>query len=591
MVPRERGDLSAVQSMTPIAHQVWDTKYRWRTNGGAESSIANTWGRVAAALSRPEATRTRALWTERFRNVLGDGGFLPGGRIIANAGTGRAATLFSCFVMGAIDDSIPGILRALREGMLTMHRGGGIGIDFSTLHPAGTPTKRSGGVASGPVSIMEMWDTACRTLLRGNPRHGAMMGTLRCDHPDIVSFIEAKRCSGRLSHFNLSVQVTDAFIKAVRANESWTLRFPSPGQKVARSIVPVEREIKARQLWHCIARAAHECAEPGVLFIDRINAENNLSWMEQISATNPCAELPLPAYGACNLGSLDLTKFVRAPFQRHAQIDFKALHNVARCAVRMLDNVVDLSSFPLRSQAQQARATRRIGLGITGLADAWVMLGLRYGSDEACDRAETLMRAICHSAYAASIELARERGPFPRFQVEQYVSTPFIRRLPAQLRDGIAAFGIRNSHLTAVAPTGSISLLAGGISSAIEPIFAARFRRQVLDRKGNLQTLEIIDPAIALWQRCNGDGLPTHYLDAAHVPPLSQLKMQAAVQRHVDNGISKTITLAQDANPDQVSTLLQGAYDLGLKGCTVFRPGTVRGTILDCDNCNLNACH
>ena len=395
-----------------------------------------------------------------------------------------------------------------------MQQGGGIGYDFSTLRPRGTHAKGAGTIASGPVSFMQVWDAMCGTILSTGARRGAMMATLRCDHPDIEEFVAAKQQAGRLRRFNLSVLVTDAFMTAVRSDAEWPLVFPAAAVDgggetvVARMVgrrlgaVPcrVVRRVSARQLWEHMLRAAYDYAEPGVLFIDRINQLNNLWYRERISATNPCGEIPLPPYGACDLGSLNLARFVLSPFTPQARIDIERLTETTAVAVRLLDNVIDASRFPLPQQAENARGSRRIGLGITGLADALVMLGLTYGDDRSLTVAADTMRRICHAAYRASIALAREKGSFPYYERDKYAQSAFIRSLPEDIRNGIATHGIRNSHLIAIAPTGTISLLAGNVSSGLEPIFAAAFTRKVLTEDGRTKEFMLIDHALGLWR-------------------------------------------------------------------------------------------
>ena len=406
-----------------------------------------------------------------------------------------------------------GIFDGLKEGALTMQQGGGVGYDFSTLRPCGMPAKSVGTIASGPVSFMRIWDAMCATLLSTGARRGAMMATLRCDHPDIEAFIDAKREHGALRHFNLSVLVSDAFMQAVRQDQDWALMFPAEdiagnGEIVERNWsgrhgpVPcrVLRHVRARALWERILRATYEYAEPGVLFIDRINRLNNLWYREHISATNPCGELPLPPYGACDLGSVNLTAFVRDPFTDKARLDFDGLRATVTTAVRLMDNVIDASQFPLPAQAEQARGSRRIGLGLTGLADTLILLGLHYAEEPARQFAAETMRAICHAAYAASIELAREKEAFPFFERDKYLSGEFVRHLPAGLQDGIARHGIRNSHLTAIAPTGTISLLANNISSGLEPVYDFCFTRRLLERDGRYAEYEIKDDAFHRWR-------------------------------------------------------------------------------------------
>jgi len=590
---------------TDISQHIWRTKYRYADRKGREQTIADTRRRVAHALAAVEP-RDAAAWEQRFLSILQDFKFLPGGRIQAGAGTARNVTLFNCFVMGTIEDSIPGIFRALQEGALTMQQGGGIGIDFSTLRPRGTPAKRAGGIASGAVSFMQIWDAMCGTILSTGSRRGAMMATLRCDHPDIEEFVAAKQQPGQLRRFNLSVQVTDAFIAAVRSDADWPLVFPAAafageGETVERiwpgeaAAVPcrIVRHARARQLWERVLRATYDCAEPGVLFVDRINRLNNLYYRERLTATNPCGEIPLPPYGACDLGSLNLTRFVVAPFTKEARIDFDGIAHVTGIAVRLLDNVIDASKFPLPQQADNAHGSRRMGLGITGLADAMVMLGLPYGSEESLALARKVMGDICHAAYRASIALAAEKGSFPYFERDRYLAGAFVERLPEDIRYGIARQGIRNSHLLAIAPTGTISLLAGNVSSGLEPIFAATYARDVLTEDGTPRQLMLTDYALGLWRQSTGQqaALPPAFVTAGELPIGAHIEMQAALQPSVDNSISKTINVPQDTAFDEFKRIYDMAYDMGLKGCTTFRPNPVTGAILDARAGGIEAPH
>jgi ribonucleoside-diphosphate reductase alpha chain len=576
-----------------ISRHVWRTKYRYIDRTASEHRISDSWRRIARALAMIEL-EDNALWEDRFFSILHDFKFLPGGRIQAGAGTARKVTLFNCFVMGMIDDSIPGIFRALQEGAVTMQQGGGIGIDFSTLRPRGTHAKGAGSIASGPVSFMRVWDAMCGTILSTGARRGAMMATLRCDHPDIEEFVAAKQQAGRLRRFNLSILVTDAFMTAVRSDADWPLVFPAAafeekGETILRewsgSAGPVSccvvRHVRARQLWDLILRGTYDCAEPGVLFIDRINQFNNLQYRERISATNPCGEIPLPPYGACNLGSLNLTRFVLSPFTSQARIDFDSLADTARIAVRLLDNVIDASRFPLPQQAENAHGTRRIGLGITGLADAFVMLGLTYGSDHSLTVAADLMRQICHAAYRASIDLAQEKGSFPYFERDKYLRGVFIRSLPEGIQNGIAMHGIRNSHLIAIAPTGTISLLAGNVSSGLEPIFAASYVRKVLAEDGTPKEFLLTDYAFELWRATTAAPTlaPDGFVTTADLPIRAHLDMQAALQPFVDNSISKTVNVPEHCPFDEFKRIYDLAYDMHLKGCATFRPNPVTGVV------------
>ena len=575
-----------------IAEQIWQQKYRaLDASGTPEASVADSWRRVARALAAVERV-DGAGWERRFYALLEGFRFLPGGRIMAGAGTSRQVTLFNCFVMGVIEDSLDGIFEALKEGARTMQQGGGVGYDFSTLRPSGTMAKTVGSTASGPVSFMHIWDAMCATLISAGNRRGAMMATLRCDHPDIETFVEAKRDASRLRNFNVSVLVSDAFMQAVDTDADWPLVFPERSVNGAGPVVQrrwsgaqtpepcrVLETVKARALWRRITRAAYDCAEPGVLFVDRINQLNNLAWCEQISATNPCGEIPLPPYGACDLGSLNLTRFVLEPFGRHARLDLPALAEAAAQSIRILDNVVDASRYPLPAQGREAQAKRRIGLGITGLADTLIMLGLHYGSEESRQMGGEIMRTVRDAAYGASIELAREKGPFARFEPEAYLAAPFVRALPAALRDGIARHGIRNSHLLAIAPTGTISLLANNVSSGIEPLPAVSYERRVRERDGSLSSHTLEALSVRLW-RAQHAGLPPALVTVDELKPEDHLAMQAAIQPYVDNAISKTINGPAAMDFAAFQEVYEQAWRLGLKGVTVFSPNPVTGAVI-----------
>ncbi len=552
----------------PLAEHVWRTRYRFDD----EASVDATFDRVASALSGAE-DHDRERWARRFRDALEGFAFLPGGRILAGAGTGRRVTLMNCFVMGTLDDSLDGIFAALREAAITLQQGGGVGTDFSPLRPKGARTDATGGRSSGPVSFMQLWEQMCATVTDASPRRGAMRGVLACDHPDIHAFVAAKRVAGRLTHFNVSVLVQDALMRAVADDGPWTLAFPRFG---------VERTTRARDLWGAIVGSAYASAEPGVLFIDRIRAEDNLAYCETISATNPCGEIPLPPYGACDLGSINLAAFVRDPFTPGAQLDAGAIAALVPLAVRMLDNVWTVTHFPVPAQGEQGRSSRRIGLGITGLGDALAMLGLRYDSDEGRAAAAAAMRTIVEHAYAASIELARERGAFPRFERDPFLAAPFVARLPRVLRDGIARHGLRNSHLAAIAPAGTISVLAGGVSSGIEPIFALEGRRSVRQEDGTVAEVAVACPALLAWRSSATPGAqaPEAFVTATGIGPEAQLLMQAALQPHVDNAISKTTNVAADLAYEDFAAIYTRAFELGLKGCTVFRPNAITGAVL-----------
>ena len=581
-----------------ISRHIWDSKYRWREPDEVrDASIEDSWRRVARALASVESADARAGWEQRFYSILEGFRFLPGGRIQAGAGTGHRVTLFNCFVMGTIEDSLDSIFDALKEGALTMQQGGGVGYDFSTLRPSGTPALSVGVTASGPVSFMQIWDAMCATILSTGARRGAMMATLRCDHPDIETFVRVKHDAGKLRHFNLSVLVTDAFMQAVHDDADWQLVFPLGTRELASAEQTVERvwsgaktpvrcrvvrTLRARALWDEIMRATYDYAEPGVIFIDRVNELNNLWYTEQISATNPCGEIPLPPYGACDLGSINLTQFVRAPFSDQAVLDLDAIAATAAIAVRLLDNVTDLSRFPLDRQADAARHTRRIGLGLTGLGDALIMLGIPYGTPEAARVAGGVMRRLCESAYLTSIELAHEKGAFTRFDRERYLQGEFIASLPTEIRDGIARYGIRNSHLTAIAPTGTISLLANNVSSGLEPVYRFEFKRRVREADGFLREHAVTDYAFHLYRALRGHDAPLTpaFVTAGEISPFMHLDMQAALQPHVDSAISKTINVPRDYSFERFRSLYDYAFSKGLKGCTTFRPNPVTGQVL-----------
>ena len=555
----------------PIAEQIWDMKYRMKDADGqaVDASVEDSWRRVARDLARVEADP--AKWEDRFYAALEDFRFLPAGRILAGAGTGRAVTLFNCFVMGTIPDSMAGIFEMLKEAALTMQQGGGIGYDFSTIRPRGAAVKGVAADASGPLTFMDVWDAMCRTIMSAGSRRGAMMATMRCDHPDIEAFIEAKQDSARLRMFNLSVLVTDDFMEAVKADGPWDLKFEGR----------VYHTVQARDLWNRIMRATYDYAEPGVIFIDRINKANNLQYAETIAATNPCGEQPLPPYGACLLGSINLARLVENPFTDAAKLDRKALDELVRTAVRMMDNVVDASKFPLPQQAAEAEAKRRIGLGVTGLADALLMLGLRYGAPDAVEQTRDWMKAIARSAYLASVDLAKEKGAFPLFDADEYLKSGFMSRMDPDVREAIARHGIRNALLTSIAPTGTISLYAGNVSSGIEPVFAYAYTRKVLQKDGSRTEEEVVDYAVQMWRDLKGEAaLPDYFVNAQTLAPKDHVAMQAAAQDWVDSSISKTINCPEDISFEDFKDVYLSAWDLGCKGCTTYRPNDVTGSVL-----------
>lgn len=561
----------------PIAEQIWDMKYRFKQADGTpiDVTVEDSWRRIAKDLARVEADP--AAWEDRFYSALEDFKFLPAGRITAGAGTARSVTLFNCFVMGTIPDSMGGIFEMLKEAALTMQQGGGIGYDFSTIRPKGADVKGVAADASGPLSFMDVWDAMCRTIMSAGSRRGAMMATMRCDHPDIEEFITAKSDAARLRMFNVSVLVTDPFMEAVKADGSWDLVFEGK----------VYKTVQARALWDAIMQATYDYAEPGVIFIDRINAANNLGYCETIAATNPCGEQPLPPYGACLLGSINLARLVTDPFDDAAVLDEEALADLVGTAVRMMDNVVDASKFPLEAQAREAAAKRRIGLGVTGLADALLMLGLRYGSDAAARQTERWLHAIARAAYLASVQLAKEKGAFPLFDADGYLSSGAMQAMDADVREAIAEHGIRNALLTSIAPTGTISLYAGNVSSGIEPVFAYAYTRKVLQKDGSRSEEEVVDYAVQMWRDLKGDAeLPDYFVNAQTLAPVEHVKMQAAAQKWVDSSISKTINCPEDISFADFKDVYMAAWDQGCKGCTTYRPNDVTGSVLSVADAN-----
>ncbi|WP_207461817.1 ribonucleoside-diphosphate reductase, adenosylcobalamin-dependent [Azospirillum sp. SYSU D00513] len=705
----------------PVSDWTHRTKYAF---DGEEAPI-DTFRRVSAALFAKDAQAE--LLVPQVLEAMADFAFLPAGRLLAGSGTGRSVTLFNCFVMGRIEDDLGAIFAHLREAALTMQQGGGIGYDFSSLRPKGAPVLGVGADASGPLSFMDVWDSMCRTIMSAGSRRGAMMATLRCDHPDIEAFIDAKREPGRLRMFNLSVLVTDAFMEAVKGDQPWPLVFG--GQ--------VFRTVQARELWDRIMQATYAYAEPGVIFVDRVNQKNNLHYVEDISATNPCltpdslvltkdgwlpiaelteataiygsdghlhainpafrtgtkpvyrlrteggvvlkltadhkvltenrgdvpasellpgdalvtlgelrpssipdgqptaiygrdwisslelvgesevwdltepdthhfiardpacvagglvvhncGEQPLPPYGACLLGSINLASLVLDPFTPRARLDMERLKRIVPLAVRSLDNAIDVSNFPLPAQAEEARNKRRQGLGVTGLADALVMCGITYGSDQAVEAAETWLRALTRSAYLASVDLAREKGAFPAFSREHYLAGGFVRSLDGDVQAAIAEHGIRNALLTSIAPTGTISLFANNVSSGIEPVFSWRYTRTVLEPDGSKRMEEVYDAAYLLYCSLNGldpnadetlKGLPAYFVDAQTLPPEAHVRMQAAAQKHIDSSISKTINCPEDLPFEAFKDVYRQAFEAGCKGCTTYRPNPVTGSVL-----------
>lgn len=579
----------------PISEQIWGQKYRFQTDRDgfkSDVSVADTWERLAQSCAdlprlhnQPEM---KSALADRFFSAVEDFKFLPAGRIISGAGTARNVTLFNCFVMGTVPDSLDGIFDMLKEAALTMQQGGGIGYDFSTLRPKGAPVKGVESFSSGPLTFMDVWDSMCKTIMSAGSRRGAMMATMRCDHPDIMEFVTAKRDPLRLRNFNVSVLCTDRFMDAVKNDLNWSLVFDNR----------VYSTMKARDLWDAILENTYNYAEPGVIFIDRINQTNNLWAQEKIAATNPCGEQPLPPYGACLLGSINLAKMVVKAFQRDGYMDMELLTKTVKTAVRMLDAVIDTSGFPLEEQRQEALHKRRMGLGVTGLADALFMLGYKYGSEEAVEFTEWVMRAIAIAAYEESILMAQEIGPAPCLQEQEdrqdLITSGFMKGMPDYIRQDILEHGLRNALLLSIAPTGTISMYAGNVSSGVEPIFAPSFTRKVTNDDGTKREEKVFDYAVLEYERLLDEATPgneeevsrlktwwyNHMATAQDLTPHDHIVMQAAAQKWVDSSISKTVNCPVDITFGDFKEVYWEAWETGCKGCTTYRPNDVTGSVL-----------
>jgi ribonucleoside-diphosphate reductase alpha chain len=590
--PEIRSSLSSALTAQPISREVLIEKYA--KNG--EDSVEAVRKRVARALAAREDDASRAEWERRFFEALSDG-FIPAGRINSAAGTQLSATLINCFVQPVGDsisetvDGVPGIYTALAEAAETMRRGGGVGYDFSAIRPEGSWVSGTDSRASGPVSYMKVFDRSCETVESAGARRGAQMGVLRCDHPDIERFIHAKD-SGALTNFNISVMVTDEFMRAVECDGDVELTHVAEPSRDQRSQDAYRREdgrwvyrkVSARELWDAIMRSTYDHAEPGILFLDRINKDNNLNYCETIAATNPCAEQPLPPYGCCCLGSIDLTRFVREAFEGSANFDFTAFESLVATTIRMLDNVLDVTEWPLPQQQAEAAAKRRVGLGFTGLGDALAMLGLKYDTEDARDMAAKISTSMRDAAYRASVQLAKERGAFPLFNADLYLSGGnFASRLPAAIQSEIRTHGIRNSHLLSIAPTGTISLaFADNASNGIEPPFSWCYTRKKRMPDGTHAEYAVEDHAWRTFRHLKGADtpLPPAFVTALEISASAHMQMVAAVAPFIDTSISKTVNVPEDYPYKDFENLYLDAWKAGLKGLATYRPNSVLGSVL-----------
>ncbi|MBP7328037.1 MAG: adenosylcobalamin-dependent ribonucleoside-diphosphate reductase [Alicycliphilus sp.] len=594
---REITDLAPSLPSQPISLDVLQEKYFKQ----GESDVEDLYRRVARALASVEREDIREAMQARFLDNL-RAGAIGAGRIMSAAGTDIQATLINCFVQpvgdciqGVDDAGYPGIYEALREAAETMRRGGGVGYDFSRIRPRGAMVKGTASMASGPCSYINVFDQSCSTVESAGARRGAQMGVLRIDHPDVHDFITAKRTPGRWNNFNVSVGVPDTFMQAVESDGDWELvHAAAPGADAMKEGAYqradgqwVYRKLRARELWDTIMKSAYDFAEPGILFLDQINTDNNLGYTETISATNPCGEQPLPPYGCCDLGPIILTRFVRNPFGLHgeAAFDFDAFERSVATQVRALDNVLDVTFWPLPQQQAESAAKRRIGVGFTGMGNTLAMLKLRYDRQDGRDMAVQIAERMRNAAYRASIELAKEKGAFPKFKADGYLAEgTFASRLPEDIKKQIKKHGIRNSHLLSIAPTGTVSLaFADNASNGIEPPFSWTYTRRKREADGSKSEYVVEDYAWRLYKTLGGDvkKLPAYFVSAMDMAAADHVAMMEAVQPYVDTAISKTVNVPADYPYDDFKNLYLQAWHSGLKGLATYRPNSILGAVLE----------
>lgn len=576
-----------------MTQDVWKNKYRWQSEQKPRESF---WRVVQAVYVNDTSTEASTLALAAMYKGL----WLPGGRITAGAGTSKAVTLMNCYVNGTLDDSMEGIMQGNTNVALTLQQSGGIGTDFSTLRPAGAILRRTQSEASGPLPFMHMFNSTSATVRSAGDRRGAMMGTMCDTHPDLPKFIDAKHTKDALTQFNMSILVSDAFMEAVKDDAEWLLYFPIPPLRrtpelEALDFVDDETETTqyvyatcpARELWEKITRSTYEYSEPGVIFIDRINDLNNLHYCEQIRCTNPCGEQPLPPHGTCNLGHVNLARMVRNPFTPQAEFNYELLDVSVRSGTRFLDNVIDITKYPLHEQEEEELNKRRLGLGFTGLADAFHQLGIRYGTHDSAHLTEHITKQICYTAYATSIELSKERGPFPAFNADKYLesNTFASHQLPSALKKEIYAHGIRNSLLLTIAPVGTGSILLGNASSGCEPTFLHKADRKILHGFDDWRSFTDWSYSARLYHQLHNAPLgsleiPSHMVTTEDLSIEDHIVIQAAAQRWIDASVSKTVNIPKDTPYEQFVKVYDLAYNLGCKGCTTYRPSDLRGSIL-----------